>query len=142
MPSLAVSISHLSTLPLAPEASRRPSMTNSAQFTRRESQVVISDAPLTPPLSPSHTEQEVDSIIIDSEPRYSGPDRSIPHSEASAAAISARLDTVDMEVDRAPTSAPQPPLRLLEDEQVHLQRSGLKLSDFDVQGTLGSYELL
>ena len=29
------------------------------------------------------------------------------------------------------------PQRLLEDEKVHLQRSGIKLSDFEVRGTLG-----
>lgn len=30
------------------------------------------------------------------------------------------------------------PQRLLEDEKVHLQRSGIKLSDFEVRGTLGT----
>ena len=33
------------------------------------------------------------------------------------------------------------PQRLLEDEKVHLQRSGIKLSDFEVRGTLGTYGL-
>ncbi|KAF9472774.1 kinase-like protein [Pholiota conissans] len=50
-----------------------------------------------------------------------------------------------MEVDTAspleetgpghPISGPQ---RLLEDEKVHLQKSGIKLSDFEVRGTLGT----
>jgi protein kinase A len=33
--------------------------------------------------------------------------------------------------------APQRPLRVLEDEQIHLQRAGLRLTDFEVRGTLG-----
>jgi protein kinase A len=45
-----------------------------------------------------------------------------------------------MEIEpQSPRSvAPQRPLRLLEDEQVHLQRAGLRLTDFEVRGTLGS----
>jgi protein kinase A len=52
-----------------------------------------------------------------------------------------------MDVDQKPlppnvgtgveTDLPHRPLRLLEDEQVHLQRSGIKLTDFEVRGTLG-----
>lgn len=41
------------------------------------------------------------------------------------------VDTVN---DLVPLHRPQ---RLLEDEKVHLQRSGIKLSDFEVRGTLG-----
>ncbi|KAF8078132.1 cAMP dependent protein kinase [Lyophyllum atratum] len=126
MPSLAVVIPQRSFV--TPEASRRPSMANSISSVRRASQAIISDAPMTPPLSPGHSEQGADAIVVDAEPRYSGPERNIPHSEASITVIAARSETMAM--DR--------PLRLLEDEQVHLQRSGLKLSDFEVRGTLGT----
>jgi protein kinase A len=37
-----------------------------------------------------------------------------------------------------PATPPKPPLRLLEDEQVHVEKSGsLKLKDFEIKGTLG-----
>lgn len=32
------------------------------------------------------------------------------------------------------------PLKLLEDEEVHLQKSGIKLTDFEVRGTLGELD--
>ncbi|KAF5387072.1 hypothetical protein D9615_001675 [Tricholomella constricta] len=136
MPGLAVLIPRMS--PFTPEASRRPSMANSITSVRGESQAIVPDAPMTPPLSPSHSEHNVDAIVVDAEPRYSGPEHIVPHSEATVAAITSRSETVEMEGDMNATTVPQPPLRLLEDEQVHLQRSGLKLSDFDVRGTLGT----
>lgn len=43
-------------------------------------------------------------------------------------------------VDQHPDT--QRPLRLLEDEHVHLQKSGLNLSDFDVRDTLGQSYVL
>jgi hypothetical protein len=44
-----------------------------------------------------------------------------------------------MEVDTADDAVRlHRPQRLLEDEKVHLQRSGIKLSDFEVRGTLGT----
>jgi serine/threonine protein kinase len=42
-----------------------------------------------------------------------------------------------MEVDTDNVVPLHRPQRLLEDEKVHLQRSGIKLSDFEVRGTLG-----
>jgi len=135
MPSLAVVIPHTS--PVTPEASRRPSMANSISSVRK-SQAIFPDAPMTPPLSPGHSEQGVEAIVVDVEPRYSGPERNVPHSPTSVAATSARSETVDMDVVEHTTTAPQRPLRLLEDEQVHLEKSGLKLSDFEVRGTLGT----
>lgn len=47
-----------------------------------------------------------------------------------------------MSVDPEPEATGQPPLRCLDDEQVHLQRPGtLRLTDFEVKGTLGASEL-
>lgn len=88
---------------------------------------------MTPPMSPGHSESGEDAIIIDEAPRYS----SAPHS----ADVPFR-EFEDMHVDpqRSQPAAPQPqrPLRLLEDEQVHLERTGLRLTDFEVRGTLGT----
>ena len=44
-----------------------------------------------------------------------------------------------MDVDTAEDVVLHRPQRLLEDEKVHLQRSGIKLSDFEVRGTLGTW---
>lgn len=103
---------------------------------------------MTPPQSPSRSEQEDDLIVVDSEPRYSGPDPNTLQTEARRpSAISAETPRFDefgvMEVDQtpAPTPAPQPPLRVLEDETVRLQPAGLRLTDFDVRGTLGPSKL-
>ncbi|KAG5645891.1 hypothetical protein DXG03_005038 [Asterophora parasitica] len=131
MPRLAVLIPDMS--PATPEASRRPSMAN-LNSGRRESQARVMETPITPPLSPGQSEQGVDAIVVDAEPRYSGPESIVAQSETKDAAIRAKTE---MEVDRD-TATAQRPIRFLEDEQVHLQRSGLKLSDFDVRGTLGT----
>lgn len=71
---------------------------------------------MTPPLSPGRTDLVVDNP-----------------SERDL------RDAAEMAVDQAKQSdtMSQGPLRLLEDERVHLQKSGLRLSDFDVRGTLG-----
>ena len=47
-------------------------------------------------------------------------------------------DPDSMDVDAADDAVLHRPQRLLEDEKVHLQRSGIKLSDFEVRGTLGT----
>ncbi|KAK0240470.1 putative cyclic AMP-dependent protein kinase catalytic subunit [Armillaria nabsnona] len=111
-----------------------PARTSIAASLRRDSQVIVTDAPITPPLSPGRSALTIedtdmddgdDSIIVDVEPRYSGPDVEYqPQSPESAVAPS---------IDN-----PQRPLRLLEDEQVHLQKNGLKLTDFEVRGVLGT----
>lgn len=99
---------------------------------------MVTDAPITPPLSPGRSTasldsleidlddvEEDDSIVVDAEPRYSGP-------------------TVDNQMQASGTVEPpapgkgRPPLRALEDEQVHLQKTGVKLTDFEVRGTLGT----
>ncbi|TRM62729.1 putative cyclic AMP-dependent protein kinase catalytic subunit [Schizophyllum amplum] len=103
---------------------RRPSLANatarsgSISLPRRGSQLVP-DAPITPPLSPGHSEFSVDDIDM--------VDRVLPPPQ------------LEMQVDeQLQEERPQPPLRLLEDEKVHLQKYGIKLTDFEVRGTLGT----
>lgn len=96
-----------------------------ASSLRRDS-AIVTDAPITPPMSPDQGDKDMDaqddSMVTE------------PAVETSA----------DMEIDsNTPTDSvgstqPSGPLRLLEDEQVHIQRSGLKLKDFEVRGTLGA----
>ena len=112
---------------------------------RRDSDCMLSDGPITPPLSPGRSE-DGEAIIVDSEPRYSGPagqlQHSLPHPhlrDMEAARRGRRSHQQEgMEVDsRAPASSPRPPQRHLEDEQSHLEKGTLKLTDFEVKGTLG-----
>ncbi|KAJ7632222.1 putative cyclic AMP-dependent protein kinase catalytic subunit [Roridomyces roridus] len=114
--------------PLSSDGSPNPLV----QPRRSQAQItVVPDAPLTPPNS-----ENGDDIVIDTEPRYSGPETHGPHS----AVWSDSAPSVDMDVESQPRAAPppQPPLRILEDEQVHLQRTGLHLTDFEVTRTLGT----
>lgn len=86
---------------------------------------------MTPPLSPGNSE-EGNSIMVDSEPRYSGPGH-MPVDRQSPSAW--REDTA-----MRSHTPPRPPQRLLEDEQVHVERSGLlRLRDFEIKGTLGLF---
>lgn len=120
-------------LPAAADDFRRPSV---AYPPRQEPHVVCANAPLTPPLSPKPS-QHIDSITI----------------EGECTPINIKLDSQEnilqppelMDVDAtSPTVTEedsQPatrPSRNLEDEKVHLHRSGVRLSDFEVRGTLGT----
>lgn len=113
---------------------------------RRDSEIIVSECPITPPMSPGHSEDGgEEAIIVDTERRFSGLERDIfPESTAPTGLHSHQnaihwRETGDMEVDRqVSTGSPRPPLRLLEDEKVHVEKSGsLKLMDFEVKGTLG-----
>jgi protein kinase A len=96
--------------------------------------------PLTPPLSPKPAQNiaNIDSITIDDECTAINPDQS-ENNEMKNPSNIIPLSTL-MDVDSEPLEADSPaprPQRLLEDEKVHLQRSGIKLADFEVRGTLG-----
>lgn len=94
--------------------------------------VVCSDAPLTPPLSPKqpHTTSE------STEEECLNPQPSAPViSQISPDLMDVDTDTIEADSPVNPLPRPQ---RLLEDEKVHLQHSGINLSDFEVRGTLGS----
>ena len=124
--------SRSSSLPIPPESSRRVSLPSCT-----DPQTVFADVPMTPPLSPKQT--EVDTIQNIAEPLDTAEsDGTDPESTPIVVDDSQALSNL-MEVDEAEkVVSPQPPQRLLEDEKVHLQRSGLKLSDFEVRGTLGT----
>jgi hypothetical protein len=129
MPSLSLVIPPSSSI-----LQSNPRLLSTSDLLRREPQAIISDAPMTPPLSPARSELAVDTIVVDSELHLNAPERDLRD-----AAVDIRTQIAEMEVDRSKPSdnVSQGPLRLLEDEHVHLQKSGLRLSDFDVRGTLG-----
>ena len=104
--------------------------------------------PITPPMSPGASEDE-EPMAIDPEPRYSGPGPSVPEAESvylhppadPRRASREMLQSEErMEVDsrRIPSSPRGASPKHLEDEQSHLERGGkLKLTDFEIKGTLG-----
>ncbi|KAI0080609.1 cAMP dependent protein kinase [Panus rudis PR-1116 ss-1] len=126
------------------------------QFSRRDSAFMASEGPITPPLSPTNSEGDDSAIIVDSEPRYSGGEagghrfhddqrvlQSLPQRgshiqvEASSRRPS-RTEAVQMDVDVHHAEVPRLPMRHLEDEKSHVHRGSLKLTDFEVKGTLGT----
>jgi hypothetical protein len=95
--------------------------------------MVCADIPLTPPLSPG-PEQSI--VAITSQELC--PDIShqfIRLADTPSEPMEVDRETIDEEQDAIP---PLRPRRLLEDEAVHLTRTGIQLSDFEVRGTLGS----
>lgn len=114
-------------------------------------QVVVTETPITPPLSPKsfHLEHQ-EFMAVDGSLSSKASDCSpTPTVNEDAMAVEpVPVDVagrhsganVEMEADVAPHS--KPPTRLLEDEQVRLQPVGLRLRDFEVRGTLGEHARL
>ncbi|GBE82373.1 cAMP dependent protein kinase [Sparassis latifolia] len=107
---------------------------------RRESGHIVNHGPITPPMSPARSEEGNGTIFVDPEPRYSSEGRPcssdvLPHSHPRRGGPE---EAMDVDPTLSPDS-PRPPLRHLEDEQSHLEKKGtLKLTDFEVRGTLGT----
>ena len=110
-------------LPSPQEDIRRPSLTYP---TRQPSQMVCLDTPITPPMSPPTLKKDIPNEDQHSNSKENARLQNVPDS---------------MNVDTAHDVVLHRPERLLEDEIVHLQRSGIKLSDFEVRGTLGTWGL-
>ena len=117
-------------LPSPQDNIRRPSLTYPI---RQPSQMVCLDTPtpLTPPMSPILKKD----LLIEDQPNQTKSDskENVQHQDVQDITQDAP-DSMDVD-DDAVLHRPQ---RLLEDEKVHLQRSGIKLSDFEVRGTLGT----
>jgi hypothetical protein len=114
----------------------------SSPYPRRDSEAMLSEGPMTPPMSPGHSEEGCmeDSITVDSQPRFSGPAQP-PMTSDLGHAQQEWGPSFDEGMDKLRVATPpKPPLRLLEDEQVHVEKSGLlKLKDFEIKGTLGQF---
>ncbi|KAI0064693.1 Pkinase-domain-containing protein [Artomyces pyxidatus] len=116
---------------------------------RRGSHVMVVEGPITPPLSPEKVDnlQVQDDIIMDTQPSYNST--ASEHSSSSPHPPSSQRTSVELENpvsprdtymhrgDTSSTTPIPPPLRVLEDEEEHIHRS-LKLTDFEVKGTLGT----
>ncbi|KAI0703585.1 cAMP dependent protein kinase [Cytidiella melzeri] len=129
--------------------------------TRRDSTFMVTDGPMTPPLSPSRSEDgshnhnsltgvrngpSQDAIMhvpTDGQQTKSGALQVmrpiIGSRRASREAVQSE-ERMEGDAKRPSVSgAGSPPLRHLEDEQSHVQKGGpLRLTDFEVKGTLGT----
>ncbi|KAI0047966.1 cAMP dependent protein kinase [Auriscalpium vulgare] len=127
-------------------SSSLPTSPDDLRLYRRPSNVMVVDGPITPPLSPKqlHTPKLHDAIILDSvsQPSHSTPPHcpcredllpptDLPH---DADICMERDDVSSLPSASSPT---RPPLKLLQDEDEHIHRA-LKLTDFEVKGTLGT----
>lgn len=110
---------------------RRPSL---ILPTRQPSQMVCLDTPLTPPMSPKLSQ---DTLIEDQHNQTEPELTETGQLQGLQDNLQEEPQTMDIDIadDQVSLHRPQ---RLLEDEKVHLQRSGIKLSDFEVRGTLGT----
>ncbi|KAI0035766.1 cAMP dependent protein kinase [Vararia minispora EC-137] len=105
---------------------------------RKPSTVRVIDGPLTPPMSPDREQKEdlldsdIDPDTMDDQPSPIAKSSRPPSPDPSLAS----KDDTPMSIDDSPSS-PSRPLHNLEDEPDHLHRD-LRLTDFDVKGTLGT----
>lgn len=97
------------------------------------------EGPITPPLSPGNSEHEDPSrhdLMQGVEQQIVAP------LNANGGLQSREVVPTDgsMDVDSLEPPLTRPPARHLEDEQSHVHRDGsLRLTDFEVKGTLGEY---
>lgn len=78
-------------------------------------EMMTMDEPMTPPMTPSESDDSEDPVNLDLEAQYA-----------------------DVDAPMSPAASPRGPQRLLEEEHVHIMKSGmLHLKDFEIRGTLG-----
>ena len=89
-------------------------------------------APITPPMSPRSSEESLGDVVMKTDCTCDAPASAVlPSSEWR--------ETEDMDAqDPQSASPPRQAIRLLEDETSHVEQPGtLRLTDFEVKGTLG-----
>lgn len=96
---------------------------------RKDSKAIITEAPITPPMSPNRSEQDEETMSIDSVALF-------PQQNSDT---STKDSDPDKEMEIEQPKPMQQSVRHLKDEEEHLQKVGsLKLTDFEVRGTLGT----
>ena len=146
-------------LPLAPsiEPLRLAGFTETVSA-KRDSTFMVTDGPITPPLSPGRSEEGRDlppdangapgQTIMDQ--MNNGQHiksgvlqvmRPVPGSRRASREALQSEERMDVDARRLSTPGNvAPPVRHLEDEQSHVQKGGsLRLTDFEVKGTLGEF---
>ncbi|KAL4065350.1 kinase-like domain-containing protein [Scleroderma yunnanense] len=127
--------------PLAPTLSRsqgEPSIGVHGQAFRRQSAPVIYEGPMTPPVSPGHSEHDAKLPEHEMQPTHPG---CVPGSSDALAQTDqpSCLPEASVPHELRPATPPNRPVRLLEEEPAHIAQPGvLKLSEFEVRGALGT----
>lgn len=106
----------------------------------QQSPVLFAGGPMTPPLSPGNSELDEipPSHVVSVTQGAVSPLRLSTASRGAAEEIPQAEESMD--VDQVALEPVRPPVRHLEDEQSHVHRGGsLRLTDFEVKGTLGEY---
>jgi len=109
------------------------------------SQIFHKPTPITPPLSPGHSESSDDDDYLLNDDTNEGDEDCIEAQESvlctkSLTPVRSDYSSIYIDPQLSSDEKPQAPLRLLENEQVHLHFTGpggIRLSDFEVRGTLG-----
>ncbi|KAA1474892.1 cAMP dependent protein kinase [Dentipellis sp. KUC8613] len=138
---------------LPTSANERRNMVYRASRPDSDSDVMVVDGSITPPLSPGQNDDRKaeTAIVADQASIYNARDSAL-NAQVRSSLGPAQLEgprspqdtdqDICMERDEASSchsasSPPRPPPRVLEEEQEHIHHS-LKLSDFEVKGTLGA----
>ncbi|KAF8123784.1 cyclic AMP-dependent protein kinase catalytic subunit [Boletus edulis] len=95
---------------------------------------------MTPPVSPGHSEDGTNAsrvIVHQVQEKPSSQELQLPRHQAPV--MQAAYPYTQPPDHRQPLTPPPQPVRSLENEQVHVEKPGvLKLTDFEVRGTLGT----
>ena len=85
---------------------------------KRDSGFLAGEGPITPPMSPGHSEEDDGSISVDTEPRYSGHRHEIP---------------IDIDTRLYPEAGPRRESRSRPEQckPLHMTRQGLRKDPFD-----------
>ena len=108
------------------------------KMSRRDSEMILSDGPITPPISPPPPNQ-VPTLPTPPVPVATSMETGQPQEaiQYPATPVSESQEEYPMDDDES-ESVPRAPARLLSDENLRLTESlPLKLTDFEVRGTLG-----
>ena len=109
---------------------------------RRDSGFMVNDGPITPPMSPAPSHEGEIHIVVDPEPRYSRDSDMRSSASGPPHPSVPRPRTMDRQRSEEPMEVDNRlfqrlPVGVLEDEQSHVRRGDLKLTDLEVLKTLG-----
>ncbi|KAH7914676.1 cyclic AMP-dependent protein kinase catalytic subunit [Hygrophoropsis aurantiaca] len=122
-----------------PVFSACPSLSRSFGSVRQDLNTTC-DGPLTPPTSPGHSEDGISNpFAVDDNATRTNSESQPANRPPSPLSTPNSWAASDWQMEGHSSSLPRAPARQLEDEQVHVERSGmLKLTDFEVRGALGT----
>lgn len=122
-----------------PAASIQPGMASYC----RQSAPIVYDVPMTPPVSPGHSEDGADASVVmvrQGQGPYAEkpPTQELQLPRHQAPVLQVTYPHWHHRDPQRPLTPPPQSARSLENEEVHVEKPGvLKLTDFEVRGALG-----